>query len=207
MNNILTRPICDSEVEDAVFQMGSLRAPRPDGFQGIFYQCYWDVISQEVRGIACDFMNGEISPKKLNSTQIVLIPKVSNSETVTQFRRISLSGRQMQDNILIAHEIFHFMKLRRTKRKFELGIKLDMNKAYDQANQQNCRNIVQILKAYCTASGQQVIHKINCGHAAFMEANKRSNRAAVGSGTSPVLFVLCVGFSSVFWLYPGVIPV
>lgn len=31
----------------------------------------------------------------------------------------------------------------------------------------------------------QVIHKINCGHAAFMEAYKRSNMAAVGSGTSP----------------------
>ncbi|KAB2603204.1 ribonuclease H protein [Pyrus ussuriensis x Pyrus communis] len=31
----------------------------------------------------------------------------------------------------------------------------------------------------------QVIHKINCGHAAFMEANKRSNMVDVGSGTSP----------------------
>lgn len=81
-NNILTRPICDSEVEYAVFQMGSLKTPGPDGFQGIFYQCYWDVISQEVRRIANDFMNGEISPKKLNSTQIVLTPKVLNPETV-----------------------------------------------------------------------------------------------------------------------------
>ncbi|KAM2614937.1 hypothetical protein TB2_029501 [Malus domestica] len=42
-----------------------------------------------------------------------------------------VAGKQIQDHILIAHEIFHSMKLRRTKRKFKLGIKLDMNKAYD----------------------------------------------------------------------------
>lgn len=77
-------------MEDAVFQMGNLKAPRPDGFQGIFYQSYWNVISQEVKEIANDFMNGEVSPKKLNSAQIVLIPKVPNPETMTQFSPISL---------------------------------------------------------------------------------------------------------------------
>lgn len=39
--------------------------------------------------------------------------------------------RQIQDNIGIAHELFHFLKLRKTKRKFELRIKLDMHKVYD----------------------------------------------------------------------------
>ncbi|KAM1457565.1 hypothetical protein ACFX2I_034725 [Malus domestica] len=43
-----------------------------------------------------------------------------------------VAGRQIQDNIGIAHEIFHFLKLRKTKRKFKLGIKLDMHKAYDR---------------------------------------------------------------------------
>lgn len=35
---------------------------------------------------------------------------------------------------MTAHEIFYFMKLRKTKKKFELGIKLDMNKAYDRVD-------------------------------------------------------------------------
>lgn len=82
MNLTLTCPLRDDEIEEAVFQMRGLKAPGPNGFQGIFYQCYWDVISQEVKGIANDFMNGEASPKKLNSMQIVLIPKVSNPEIV-----------------------------------------------------------------------------------------------------------------------------
>lgn len=43
-----------------------------------------------------------------------------------------MDGRQIQDNIIIAHEEFHILKLRKTKTKFELGIKLDMNKAYNR---------------------------------------------------------------------------
>lgn len=43
-----------------------------------------------------------------------------------------MEGRQIQDNIIIAHEVFHFLKLRKAKKNFELGIKLDMNKAYDR---------------------------------------------------------------------------
>ena len=90
MNLTLTCLISDSEIEDAVFEMGGLKAPGPEGFQGIFYHCYWDVISQEIKGIFNDFMDGEVSPKKLNSTQLVLIPKVSNPESIAQFRPISL---------------------------------------------------------------------------------------------------------------------
>ncbi|KAM1467772.1 hypothetical protein ACFX2I_032832 [Malus domestica] len=40
--------------------------------------------------------------------------------------------RQIQDNIGIAHKLFHFLKLRKAKWKYELGIKLDMHKAYDR---------------------------------------------------------------------------
>lgn len=42
-----------------------------------------------------------------------------------------MEGRLIQDNILIAHEVFHFLKLRKVKTQFELALKIDMNKAYD----------------------------------------------------------------------------
>lgn len=38
MNLDLLRPIAPQEIKDAVFEMGALKAPGPDGFQGIFYQ-------------------------------------------------------------------------------------------------------------------------------------------------------------------------
>lgn len=41
-------------------------------------------------------------------------------------------GRQIQDNILVAHEAFHYLKLRKTGDLHELAHKLDMSKAYDR---------------------------------------------------------------------------
>ncbi|CAN6725654.1 unnamed protein product [Malus baccata var. baccata] len=43
-----------------------------------------------------------------------------------------VGGRQIQDNIGVAHELFHFLKLRKARSRFEMGIKLDMQKAYDR---------------------------------------------------------------------------
>ncbi|KAM1484563.1 hypothetical protein TB2_035686 [Malus domestica] len=142
--------------------MGGLKAPSPDGFQGIFFHSFWNIIMDEVNGLVCDLVNGRASPKSINSTFIVLIPKVPNPENVSQFRPISLCnysykivskvlanrlkpllpiiispsqsafvvGRQIQDNVLITHEVFHFLKMR--KGLFKLALKIDMNKAYDR---------------------------------------------------------------------------
>lgn len=43
-----------------------------------------------------------------------------------------MPNRQIQDNILIAHETFHYLKHKKSKRDFEMRLKLDMNKAYDK---------------------------------------------------------------------------
>ncbi|KAM1040233.1 hypothetical protein ACFX2C_029546 [Malus domestica] len=43
-----------------------------------------------------------------------------------------VGGRQIQDNIVIAHEVFHLLKLRKVKTKCEFAMKIDMNKAYDR---------------------------------------------------------------------------
>lgn len=90
MNAALTSPILEVEVKEAVFQMGGMKAPGPDGFQGMFYQTYWDTIFAEVQGTMKDFFEGAVSPISLNSTHLVLIPKVPCPETVSQFRPIGL---------------------------------------------------------------------------------------------------------------------
>ncbi|CAB4293510.1 unnamed protein product [Prunus armeniaca] len=43
-----------------------------------------------------------------------------------------IPGRQIQDNVLVAHEAFHSLKIRRKTKIFEMGLKLDMSKAYDR---------------------------------------------------------------------------
>ncbi|XP_070667346.1 uncharacterized protein [Malus domestica] len=164
MNNDLIKPVSEEEIKVAVHQMGGLKALGPDGFQGIFYHFFWDIIVAEVNGLVMDFMQGEGNTRSLNSTYIVLIPKVPHPESVSQYRPISLcnfsfkilskvlanrlqpllpllispmqnafiADRQIQENLGLAHELFHFLKLRKSQQKFEMCVKLDMQKAYDR---------------------------------------------------------------------------
>ncbi|KAH7859866.1 hypothetical protein Vadar_006435 [Vaccinium darrowii] len=50
-NMYLTRSISKEEVQQAVFRLGTLKAPGSDGFPGLFYQSYWDT-SNNVWGLA-----------------------------------------------------------------------------------------------------------------------------------------------------------
>ena len=53
---------------------------------------------------------------------------------ITPFQNAFIQGRQIIDNIILAHEIFEFLK-RKKKGKWGFGaLKLDMNKAYDRIN-------------------------------------------------------------------------
>ncbi|KAM1743179.1 hypothetical protein ACFX12_013097 [Malus domestica] len=164
MNQELIAPVSEQEVQEVALHMGSLKAPGPDGFQGIFYQSFWEQLKDDVNSLIKSLMHGTANPSTLNATHVVLIPKVSHPETVSQFRPISLcnysykvlskvlanklkgvlshiispsqnafvAGRMIHDNVGIAHELFQFLKGRKARNKFEMGIKLDMQKAYDR---------------------------------------------------------------------------
>lgn len=86
----LLSPVSIEEVKTAVFQLGALKAPCPDGFQGTFYQAYWEVVGSVIINATKDFMQCETILQDLNKTHIVLIPKVANPESISQFRPISL---------------------------------------------------------------------------------------------------------------------
>ena len=45
-----------------------------------------------------------------------------------------MHSREIHDNILIAQEVFHCMRLKKRVRKYELALKIDMNKAYDRVD-------------------------------------------------------------------------
>ncbi|ONI21875.1 hypothetical protein PRUPE_2G095500 [Prunus persica] len=112
--------------------------------------------------------------RALNHTNLVLIPKIQEPLSISEYRPISLCNfsykilskvlanrikpllpmiisqaqsafvaeRQIHDNILIAYEVFHFLKLRKAKKSFEMGIKLDMNKAYDRVEWNFLREVM-----------------------------------------------------------------
>ena len=90
MNELLCRDFTDEEIGDALFQIGPLKAPGLDGFPGRFFQRNWGIIKAEVINAVRAFFKDGVMPDQVNDTAIVLIPKISHPETLSDFRPISL---------------------------------------------------------------------------------------------------------------------
>ncbi|XP_074287942.1 uncharacterized protein LOC141613105 [Silene latifolia] len=90
MNMGLERDYCEEEVLDALNQMNPLKAPGPDGMNGLFYQTYWSIIGPEVIRHVLQILRGTRSPREINKTNIVLIPKKKAPDKIQDFRPISL---------------------------------------------------------------------------------------------------------------------
>ncbi|GJZ78991.1 reverse transcriptase [Tanacetum coccineum] len=90
MNIQLQSCVSDSKIIKATKQLGGIKAPGEDGFPGMFYQQYWNLIGSSVcKSIHFFFKTGNMLPE-LNKTLVVLIPKTSSPETLAPFRPISL---------------------------------------------------------------------------------------------------------------------
>ncbi|KAM1726438.1 hypothetical protein ACFX1X_017394 [Malus domestica] len=74
----------------------------------------------------CNYSYKVLSKVLANRLELILPNLISHTQNTFVARRL------IQDNIGIAHELFHFLKTRKAKFKFKLGVKLEMHKAYDQ---------------------------------------------------------------------------
>ncbi len=90
MNDMLVAEFTASEIELALKQMAPLKAPGPDGMSPIFYQKYWHIVGPDITAAILSCLRDGSLLKKINHTNICLIPKVQNPETVKEFRPISL---------------------------------------------------------------------------------------------------------------------
>ena len=89
-NEELCRVPSREEIQKVVFEMKSLKAPRPDGFLVLFYKHYWETVGDQIiLATQSFFISGRIL-SKLNETFIALIPKKNGSCNFNQFRPISL---------------------------------------------------------------------------------------------------------------------
>lgn len=89
MNRKLMAPVDDEEIKDAVFGLGALKAPGPDGFNGLFFQRNWEILKDDIgRAVKDFFQNGNIK-NEVNETIVTLVPKVVLPESINQLRPIS----------------------------------------------------------------------------------------------------------------------
>ncbi|EAZ07996.1 hypothetical protein OsI_30258 [Oryza sativa Indica Group] len=90
MNEELCKTVSEEEIANALFQIGPLKAPGPDGFPGRFYQRNWAILKDDIVRAVQEFFSSGTMPSGVNETAIVLIPKTEQPQELKDFRPISL---------------------------------------------------------------------------------------------------------------------
>lgn len=63
---------------------------RPDGLNFHFYKKAWHIMKEDLMAVFSSFFSTGKLPKGLNSSFLVLVPKVPGTSSITDFRPISL---------------------------------------------------------------------------------------------------------------------
>ncbi|KAK5812543.1 hypothetical protein PVK06_027978 [Gossypium arboreum] len=74
-NEKLTTTYTNEKIQEAVFEMGAIKAPGEDGFPALFYQKCWHIIGYEVAFFCLQILSGDMEVSSLNHTNIVFISK------------------------------------------------------------------------------------------------------------------------------------
>lgn len=90
MTNFLDLPFTFLAVKEALFQMGPIKSPKPDGMPALFYQKFWYVVREDITRAVLNILNGNDSVLEINHTYIILIPKIKAPQDLSQFRLIPL---------------------------------------------------------------------------------------------------------------------
>ncbi|XP_010236428.1 uncharacterized protein LOC104584030 [Brachypodium distachyon] len=75
MNTELCKDFSVQEISNALFQIGPIKAPGPDGFPARFYQRNWDTLKDDIVAEVQRFFATGRMLAGMNDTSIVLIPK------------------------------------------------------------------------------------------------------------------------------------
>lgn len=72
----------EEEVTNAVHNTNGDNVSGPNGFSGLFYQHWWTIIDRDVTSVVQAFFCGQILPRFVTHTNLVLLPK---NEHVKEF--------------------------------------------------------------------------------------------------------------------------
>jgi len=91
-NKMLTMIPTKAEIKNAVFALHKQGAPGPDGFGGIFFQTYWEIVKTDVENAVLEFFIKSWIMPNFNANTLILIPKIPNADKVGHYRPIALAN-------------------------------------------------------------------------------------------------------------------
>ncbi|KAH1031612.1 hypothetical protein J1N35_043786 [Gossypium stocksii] len=175
--DFLGRIVTKEEIRVALFDM----APLKDGFQATFFQNHWDTIGDAL----CEWNLKNFSqfwPISLCSVFYKLVMKVIANrfksifpKTIRQEQVGFITGRSIIDNVIIAQEVLHSMRVKKNLKW--MAIKINLEKAFDRV----CWDFIE---ASLIAAGSLEL----CSYSKVWPV--RGIRQ--GYPLSPYLFVLCM---------------
>ena len=90
INDFLKASATEIEVRMALFMIHPEKAPGPDGMTALFFQKAWATIKTDLLTLVNSFLEDGFFDKRLNTTNICLIPKTERPTRMTELRPISL---------------------------------------------------------------------------------------------------------------------
>lgn len=82
MNTRLDRLFTINDIHATLLSMSPLKASGEDGMGALFYQHFWHILGDEVAAFYIGLLHGDVPLLRVNSTHIVLIPKIKKKTFV-----------------------------------------------------------------------------------------------------------------------------
>ncbi|XP_043714777.1 uncharacterized protein LOC122663141 [Telopea speciosissima] len=137
LNDALCSTPYEEEIQGALFRMAPLKSPGPDGFPPVFYQKCWEVVKDDL--VDAPESADQFRPISLCNIAFKIVTKLiadrlsgALDQIISPSQSAFIPNRLISDNILVAHELFHYIKKLRKGKERYFDLKLDMRKAYDR---------------------------------------------------------------------------